>query len=289
MKEQDFIKIIKNTVKNSYIGDDCASLKELGIVVTQDNFVEDIHFKRDWATPFQIGYKAAAVNVSDILASGAEPRYLTVGLSLPNDIDDNFVSELYRGLKVGSYGAEIIGGDITGSKSIFISIAAIGHTKGRFISSRSNAKPGYAVIANNLKFGISSQGLIELQKGVKASNAIKTHLEPILDLSFSKKIATNVNTDYAMMDTSDGLADALYNIAVASNVTIIAKEIEGMFGAEDYNLVAAVPRELLNCFSEPYIIGEVLEPSEYYLIVGDKKFKNYNELGLYDHFGERYE
>ena len=68
MKEQRLIKIIKEQTKSSYLGDDCAYLKDLGIVITQDNFVEDIHFKREWATPYQIGYKATAVNISDILA-----------------------------------------------------------------------------------------------------------------------------------------------------------------------------------------------------------------------------
>ena len=92
MKELDFIKIIKTQTDNKLIGDDCAYIKELSIVVTQDNFIEDIHFKRDWATPYQIGYKAAAVNISDILASGAEPAYITVGLSLPSDIDNNFIN-----------------------------------------------------------------------------------------------------------------------------------------------------------------------------------------------------
>ena len=67
MKEHDFIKIIKEQLQGEYIGNDCAYLKDLGIVVSQDNFIEDVHFKTEWATPFQIGYKAAAVNISDIL------------------------------------------------------------------------------------------------------------------------------------------------------------------------------------------------------------------------------
>ena len=90
MKEQDFLEIIKNETKSNYIGDDCAHIEELGIVITQDNFVEDVHFKTDWATPYQIGYKATVVNISDVLASGATPVFLTVGLSLPRNIDDYF-------------------------------------------------------------------------------------------------------------------------------------------------------------------------------------------------------
>ena len=136
MKEHDFIKLIQEQTKSKYLGDDCAYLNELGIVVTQDNFIENVHFRTDWATPYQIGYKAAVVNVSDVLASGAEPAYLSVGLSLPNNIDSNFIKELYHGICDGAYGAEITGGDITGGEIICISITAIGKTTGRNISSR---------------------------------------------------------------------------------------------------------------------------------------------------------
>jgi hypothetical protein len=84
--------ILKKHAKNSYIGDDFAYLKNLGIFVTQDNFIEDIHFKKAWSSPYQIGYKATIVNISDILASGAKPAYLTIGLSLPN-VENSFIEE----------------------------------------------------------------------------------------------------------------------------------------------------------------------------------------------------
>ena len=64
MKESDFINIIKNQTNTGLLGDDCAYLKDLGIVVTQDNFIEDVHFKRNWVTPYQTGYKAAAVRAA---------------------------------------------------------------------------------------------------------------------------------------------------------------------------------------------------------------------------------
>lgn len=284
MKEQDFLNIIQKQTKSSYLGDDCAYLKDLGIVVTQDNFVEDVHFKIEWATPYQIGYKAVAVNISDILASGAKPAFLTVGLSLPN-VSEDFVKELYKGIEAGSLDAKVIGGDITGSDKIFISISAIGLSKGRKISSRKNAKIGYVVITNG-EFGESSVGLKELQLGKKKSKAITTHLEPKICPKFSESISSQIQCDYAMMDTSDGLADALFQIAKASNVKIVTTYIEGMFGAEDYNLVAVVPKVFLNKLEHYRIIGQVEEFDGYYLQIDDKKYCNYNELGLYDHFGE---
>ena len=285
MKEQEFLNIIKAQTKSPFLGDDCAYLKDLGIVITQDNFVEDVHFKRDWATPYQIGYKAAAVNISDVLASGAKPEYLTVGLSLPNNTDTDFVQELYKGIVAGSYGAKVIGGDITGSDKIFISITAVGKTNGRKISSRSNAKVGYIVITNG-NFGQSTQGLKELFAGETDSVNIKAHLEPKLNPQFSENIAAQIDSDYAMMDSSDGLADALFQIAKSSNVKIVSQLVEGMFGAEDYNLVAAVPEEFLNKIKDYKIIGKVEEFDGYYLQIDDKKYKNYDELGLYDHFGD---
>ena len=285
MKELDFINIIKSQTNNEFLGDDCAYLKELGIVITQDNFVEGVHFKREWATPFQIGYKAAAVNISDILASGAKPEYITVGLSIPNDVDGNFIKEFYRGLEKGAYGAKVCGGDITGADKIFVSIAAIGSDKGRRISSRRFAKPGYAVITCG-EYGLSSKGLHELIHGKKSSPCIAAHLEPKLNPGFSEQISVKIKNNYAMMDTSDGLADALYKIAEASGCTIEAGYIDGMFGAEDYNLVAAVPAEFLKEIEDYYTIGTVKDYEGCYLRIGNKKYLSYDELGLYNHFKE---
>ena len=87
-----------------------------------------------------------------------------------------------------------------------------------------------------------------------------------------------------MMDTSDGLADALFQIASSSNVSIDSKFVEGIFGAEDYKLVATVPREFLKKLTEYEIIGKVVEKQDYILKVGNKKYYSYDELGLYNHF-----
>ena len=294
MKELDFINIIKNQIGEEFLGDDCAYLKELGIVISQDSLIEDVHFKRAWCTPFQLGYKSVAVNISDILASGAKPAYVTIALSLPNDLTppplplpqgagEYFVSEFYRGAKKALCGAKIVGGDITGGKYISISVAVIGKTAGRRISSRSHAKVGYKIITCG-EYGLSSLGLKELMSGGKNEHLIRAHLEPQIDEDFSKSRSERINVNYAMMDTSDGLADALFKIAEASDVSIDAKEIEGMFGAEDYHLVAAVPEEFLSELHDFYVVGEVIERKDYILKIGERKFKEYDELGLYNHF-----
>lgn len=298
MKELDFINIIKNQTSSTLLGDDCAYLKDLGIVITQDNFVEDVHFKREWATPYQIGYKAAAVNISDILASGGNPEYLTVGLSLPEDISEEFIKEFYKGIDAGSYGAKLAGGDITGGDKIFISVTAIGSVNGRKISSRSNAKPGYAVILSG-EVGSSSAGLNSLMNGEKNEGLIRAHLEPSLDVDFSNDISGQIEKEYAMMDTSDGLADALYKIAESSGVTIevnydkvphrkdvLAKD-NILFGAEDYRLLAAVPEDFLKNVTNYTKIGVVLPKIKDIKFSADGiNYSNYEEIKAYNHFGE---
>ena len=286
MKEKEFINIIKNITKSDVIGDDCAYLKDLGIVISQDNLVEDVHFSMKFTDAYKLGYKSAMVNISDIAASGAEPCYMTIGLSLPDNIDSEFVENFYKGIKDATKGIEIIGGDITGADKVFISITAIGSDKGRKFSSRKSAKPGYVIISKG-NFGESSLGLEELMLGGNRTDLIKAHLEPELDEEFAFEISGKIKDDYAMMDTSDGLADALFKIAQASGVTIRAKYIDGMFGAEDYKLVAALPGEFLKEINIEYnIIGEVIERSDCILDIDGKKYKTYDELGLFNHFKE---
>lgn len=271
MKEKEFINIIKNVLHSDYIGDDCAYLKDLGIVVSQDSLVEDVHFKKDLITPYQLGYKSVMVNISDICASGAKPTYLTISLSLPNDIDSDFVKEFYEGAKKAcnlhpdplpkgeGENIKIVGGDITSADKIYVSVCAIGDAKGRNISSRKNAKEGYKVVVSGLH-GSSGAGLkLLLEDKTEPQKFVKAHLEPQAQVEFGSKAGLNIKTTYAMMDTSDGLMDALSTIANESGVLLEIdfdkiphdKDLEQfntwqdmiLFGGEDYGLVAVVPQE----------------------------------------------
>ena len=305
MKEKELINIIKSTLKSDYIGDDCAYLKDLGIVVTQDSLVEDVHFKLGYTSAFQLGYKSVMANISDICASGAEPKYLTISLSLPKYIDENFVQEFYKGAQKACEGVEIVGGDLTGSDKVFISVTAIGSTKGRKISSRANAKEGYKIIVSG-EHGNSAKGLEillansplkkeDLKKGEKF---IQAHLMPVAQREFSRQIAENIARDYAMMDTSDGLADALMQIARASGVTLCVnsekiphdKNVDlstVLFGGEDYQLVAVVPDEILQYVSDYTIIGKVEGKTP--AIKLDNKLITDVDNKLYNHFKEENE
>lgn len=272
MKEKEFITIIKNTLNSPYIGDDCAYLKDLGIVVTQDSLVEDIHFSTKFISAFDLGFKAVMVNISDVAASGAEPKYLTVSLSLPSNVKEDFVEEFYNGCKKAcGNDVQIVGGDITGSEKIYISISAIGKTLGRNISSRKNAKIGQKVIVSGIH-GSSSAGLKLLLEGKNSPEKfIKSHINPVAQVEFGKNISTTVKESYAMMDTSDGLMDGLSTIANESGVLLdidfdkipYDKDIEQfenwqdlvLFGGEDYQILATVSQN----FQGGFEIGVVKE------------------------------
>ena len=277
MKEQLFIETVKSIIGDKYIGDDCAYLEDLGIVVSQDSLVEDVHFKTEYMTPYKLGFKSMMVNLSDISASGAEPKYVSIALSLPKNIENDFIKEFYKGAKDALCDVEIVGGDITGSEKIVVSVCIIGKVGTRKISSRANAKSGQVVITTGVH-GSSAGGLELLLQGKREPKSmIDAHLMPKAQLDVSKIIAQNIKEDYAMMDTSDGLADALYKIAKASNKKLIIEfekikfdeelktifsqnyKEKMLFGGEDYQIVATVPKDILPNLKDVYVIGEVVE------------------------------
>lgn len=300
MKEKEFIQTIQSVLKSEYIGDDCAFLKDLSIVVTQDSLVEDVHFKMDFTTPYKLGWKSAMVNISDVCASGAKPVYLTAALSLPKSISNEFVEEFYKGMKDACGEIKIVGGDITGSDKIFISITAIGSTVSRNISSRKNAKIGQKIVVSGIH-GSSAAGLCELLKGKQNSKFIEKHLMPRAKIEFSEKISMTEQNAYAMMDTSDGLMDALSQIAEASGVMAEVdfskipydKDIEQfenykeliLYGGEDYELVATVDNPM-----GFVVIGEIKAGSGVVINYPQKSVhysKSDIENRLYNHFKEK--
>lgn len=307
MNEINLINKIKNTLKSQYIGDDCAYLKDLGIVISQDSLVEDVHFSKHMMSPYQMGYKSVMVNLSDIAASGAKPAYLTVALSLPKEIKDDAVVDFYEGAKSALKGldVEIVGGDITGSDKLYISISVIGKTLDRKISSRSHAKIGHKIITSGVH-GSSAAGLRILQNNLEPDkDLIKAHLMPVAQIDFAKQISEQIQEDYAMMDTSDGLFDALFKIGSASECTMSVdferilydpkiKEYFSdykdliLFGGEDYQIVATVPVELLPSLKDYIIIGEVLPKEDCVIKLNtENNVEKFNELGnkCFNHFG----
>lgn len=303
MREKEYIAMIKKILQSEYIGDDCAYLSDLGIVISQDNLVEDVHFKKEYMTPYQLGYKSVMVNLSDIASSGASPSYITVGLSIPKDINNDFIKDFYQGAKLAcGDNVKIVGGDITSSDKIFISISAIGNSTGRNISSRKNAKVGYKIIVSG-EHGSSCAGLrLLLNKQKLYTKFIKAHLEPKAQIEFGSYISTHIHEQYAMMDTSDGLMETLSTISNESRVLLdidfsriphdenIKKFANWqdmvLFGGEDYQLVAAVPQN----FNYGIKIGDVKTGSGISLNI-DGTVKHYTKedvnAKIYNHFGDK--
>ncbi|GAG96518.1 unnamed protein product, partial [marine sediment metagenome] len=127
------------------IGDD-ASIIKVGnryLAVTTDTLVDGDHFSLRYFNPEQVGKKAVEINVSDIGAMGAKPKYFLVSLVLPGDIDIEIIENIYKGMRqVGSkYQIEIIGGNITHGKQLIIDICMIGEAKKENLKFRSAAKP----------------------------------------------------------------------------------------------------------------------------------------------------
>lgn len=313
MKELEFLEIIKNTLSiNSYLGDDCAYLKDLNIAVTQDSLVEDIHFSFKFSTPYQLGHKSIVTNLSDIFASGAIPKYITISLSLPKETESNFVKEFYSAVNTlaNQFDFQVIGGDITGGSKCFISVCAIGITINRNISSRAYANVGDYIITTGVH-GSSAAGLWLLKNNfTNHEKLIKSHISPIPNPNLSAEIATKITRNYAMMDTSDGLADALYKIGQASNVLLsvdfdkipydndiekIAKDAKInykdwiLYGGEDYQLIACLDEENLNKINpQTYtIIGQVKEKKEENFVEikdNENLIKIFNLESTFNHF-----
>ncbi len=247
-KENLFLEIINKTISdNSYLGDDCAYIKELNLLLSQDSLIEGVHFSLSYFEPYELGMKSLLVNISDILAGGGVPKYYSVSLS--GKLDEKFIEEFYRGLEDISktYNLKLIGGDLTKGDKITVSISILGDTKGRNISSRKNAKYKDLVYLKGYH-GSSAMGLKMLnEKNYDKNNEfIKAHIKPVLYPEIAYGISKKAK-NYVMMDTSDGLYDALYKVSKASNIGFIIdtnkvqKKVEDknlvLYGGEDYGLL----------------------------------------------------
>ena len=286
-KEQKFINIIKNAIPKNLIGDDCAYLKDYNLAFSQDTLIEDVHFKLDFMTPYEIAKKALIVNISDIIGYGAIPKYYSVSLS--GKLDEKFVEEFYKGLnEIGKeYDLMLLGGDLTYSEKITISICIIGDCKNRNISSLKNAKNGYVIAAKG-NFGYSKKGLEELFSGIKKSKYIEIHKCPILEYDTALTISSTCKYPYAMCDSSDGLYMSLYKIAKESNVKlnimsskILNDELDKdyiLYGEEDYSLVICLNEDDFHNIPALKLIGYVEEGSGVYLDNQKLKFQSFEHF-----------
>ena len=213
------------------IENDAAQL-ESGVVVTQDALVEGVHFRFDLLTWHELGYRAAAVNLSDLAASGAEPDGLVVTLALPGETELDDVLALYEGLNEA--GVPVVGGDTSRAGRVLLSVTALGRSDR--VPGRAGAQAGDTLVVTG-PLGAAGAAFRE--------NRLT---RPPLRLAEGRELASDA---HAMLDISDGLAVDAGHIAACSGVRCVVEldrvplakgaELKDLGFGEDYELLAAVP------------------------------------------------
>jgi thiamine-monophosphate kinase len=212
------------------IEDDAASL-DGGLILTQDALVEGVHFRFDWISWRELGWRAAAVNLSDLAASGAEPEGLLVTLAVPGTTEVADVFELYEG--IGETGVPVVGGDTSDSDSVVLSVTAAGRSQR--VPGRGGARPGDQLVVTG-PLG-----------GAGAAFRRQSYVRPPLRLAEGRELA---KTAHALLDISDGLAVDAAHIATRSGCRVVLElervpraegaELADLGFGEDYELLAAV-------------------------------------------------
>jgi len=244
-------------------GDDAAVLSVDGdLVVSSDVLIEGRHFRREWSTGADVGWRAAMQNIVDIDAMGAVPTALQVMLAAPPDTDVEWVLDFADGLREACepHGVGVVGGDLSGASEIAIAVTAIGETHGVDPVTRADAMPG-DLVAVSAPLGAAAAGLALLTAGVgEGLEAISLFLRPRPLIGAGIEAALRGAT--AMLDVSDGLLRDAARIARASHVgvaidsaavpvhpaaTEAARILDadplawGLTGGEDHSLLATFP------------------------------------------------
>lgn len=201
-------------------GDDAAHLatSDGNVLVSTDLLVENRHFRRDWSSPYEIGRKAAACNLSDINAMGGVATGLTIGFGAPADLPVSWAVEMVRGFEeeCSKVGAHIIGGDVTASDLIILAVTALGDAV-RPVR-RDGALPG-DVVAFAGQLGLAGAGFAALSRGFRSPRAaVEAHRIPSPPYAAGPQAANAGAT--AMTDVSDGLLADLGHMAESSGVAI---------------------------------------------------------------------
>ena len=239
-------------------GDDAAVTVPAGATATSvDALVDGVHFRRDLATPSQIGHKALATALSDLAAMGAVAGEAYVVLGIPADLGEDECIELLDGMLAlaAKTGTDLVGGDLTRADSLFLAITVVGHAAGpdRLVS-RCGARPGDLLVLTG-EIGGAAAGLE--QPDIEELRA--RQLEPTPRLAAGQALAESGAT--AMIDVSDGLGADAAHLAERSKVGLrieaaevplaaAARELSEatgrepwqlLGGGEDYELLASIP------------------------------------------------
>lgn len=202
-------------------GDDAAEVRvgEGRALVATDVLVDGRHFRRDWASAEDIGHRAAAQSLSDINAMGGRTVAVTVGLAAPAELEVAWLLAMADGLaeECAAVGASVVGGDLTRSDVLMVSVTAVGSCAGRPVL-RSGAQPG-DVVAMRGRQGWAAAGLAVLGRGFRSPRAVvEAYRRPEVPYGAGADALEAGAT--SLVDVSDGLLADLGHVARASGVAI---------------------------------------------------------------------
>jgi thiamine-monophosphate kinase len=254
------------------IGDDTAPVPSGAgtLVVSTDASVDEVHFRRDWLTPEEIGWRATASALSDLAAAAAVPAGVTVALTLPAEFPEADLLALMRGVGhcATRAGCTVLGGDLTGGGTLSLTITVLGHAAR--VVSRRGAQPGDGIWVTGT-LGGARAGLLAFQDGRTPPPAARAAFaRPHPRLAAGRWLAAHGAT--ALMDISDGLGGDAAHLAAASGVGL-AIELERLpihpsvhaeaarrgeaaallaaTGGEDYELLVTLPPDADGSACEP--------------------------------------
>ncbi len=243
-------------------GDDCAVLAPSRgqLCVTTDAVVEDVHFTRAHFSPEDIGHKALAVNLSDLAAMGATPRWFLCALALPKDFPERELIRMARGMSAlaREHRIALVGGNFTSARELSVTLTAAGELQ-RPALTRKGGRPGDLLYMSGT-LGDARLGLIQLQAGKRRSPSILRQKRPVPRIALGRLASRFAS---ASIDISDGLAQDLGHLCDASHVgaevelahlplsPAVRRELgpeAALAGGEDYELLLAVPAERARAF-----------------------------------------
>jgi thiamine-monophosphate kinase len=229
---------LKNSTSLTGIGDDAAVIEcgEDSLLVSTDMLVEGIHFDLGYMPVQHLGYKAVAVNVSDIAAMNGKAEQITVSIALSNRFSVEAVDGLYQGIRAAceNYKVDLVGGDTTSSRSgLVISITVLGRARKNKIAYRTDAKVNDIIcVTGDLGAAFMGLQVLEREKQVFLADP---NMQPSLDkyeYLVGRQLKPEARTEIifdleefqvkptSMIDISDGLASELFHISKNSNVGV---------------------------------------------------------------------
>ena len=271
--EQGLLERLQRFCPRDIVGDDAAVLPSpksgQSLVVTTDVLVDGVHFSDRTTSPDDVGWRAAAANLSDLAAMGASPLGITVGLSVTGDTAVSWVEGVYQGLTqcLQHYNTEIVGGDVVRSPVVSLAITAFGQVSPSRTIRRSAAQVGDAIVVTGIH-GASRAGLellLNPEFGQNLSDVERSHLiqahqrpKPRLDILpiLWEILDSPSKIQVAGMDSSDGLADAILQLCRASGV-----------GAKIERALISLPAALSQCVSPEQALDWTLYGGEDFELV----------------------